>query len=207
MGGPSIACARAKAGWFLSPAKPAWGNPAFLPRRGPRPSKARVSWLEGHTLSFGRTISYWPLLEIIQKDAKIESDDPEAERWAKLASRVGGLFGAERSEILPYLATLLSISLPEDLAQKVRHLDGEAMGRQVYRATRLYFARLAKERPTVVVFEDVHWLDGSSAALLAHLLPLTREVPLLFLFAARPETDSPLTGLRELLVTRIRATA
>jgi class 3 adenylate cyclase/tetratricopeptide (TPR) repeat protein len=162
--------------------------------------QAKIPWLEGHTLSFGRTISYWPLLEIIQKDAKIESDDPEAERWTKLASRVGGLFGSERSEILPYLATLLSISLPEDLAQKVRYLDGEAMGRQVYRATRLYFARLARERPTVVVFEDVHWLDGSSAALLQHLLPLTREVPLLFLFAARPETDSPLTGLRELLL-------
>ena len=48
------------------------------------------------------------------------------------------------------------------------------MGHQLYRASRLYFTRLAQERPLVVVFEDVHWLDASSAALLEHLLPLDR---------------------------------
>ena len=51
----------------------------------------------------------------------------------------------------------------------------EAMGRQVYRSTRRLFARMAAERPTVVVVEDVHWLDGSSAALLEHLLALVDE--------------------------------
>ena len=70
-----------------------------------------LRWLEGHTLSFGRTISYWPLLEIIQQDAGIDSDDAESERWAKLAARVGALFGEERNEILPYLATLLNVCL------------------------------------------------------------------------------------------------
>ena len=72
------------------------------------------------------------------------------------------------------------------------------MGRQVYRATRLYFARLAEERPQVVVFEDVHWMDASSAALLEHLLPLIDELPLLFCCVSRPEPDSALTHLQEL---------
>ena len=36
----------------------------------------RMSWLEGRTLSFGRTISYWPLLEIIQQDAGIDERRP-----------------------------------------------------------------------------------------------------------------------------------
>ena len=31
-----------------------------------RAERERISWLEGHAPSFGRTISYWPLLEIIQ---------------------------------------------------------------------------------------------------------------------------------------------
>ena len=164
-----------------------------------RAQRERIAWLEGHALSFGRTISYWPLLEIIQTDAGIESDDSEGERWAKLAARVGALFGEERNEILPYLGTLLSIPVPEELAQKVRYLDGEAMGHQIYRATRLFFSRVARERPTVVVFEDVHWLDGSSAALLEHLLPLTLREPILFFLVSRPEADSALTRLRELV--------
>jgi class 3 adenylate cyclase/tetratricopeptide (TPR) repeat protein len=156
------------------------------------------SWLEGRTLSFGRTISYWPFFEIIQQDAGIDSDDGEAERWAKLAARVTALFGEQTPEVLPYLASLLSYPVPEEFAERVRHLDGEAMGRQVYRASRLYFGRLAEERPLVVVFEDVHWLDGSSAALLEHLLPLTEKVPLLLCCVARPETNTPLGALQAL---------
>ena len=163
-----------------------------------RAQKQGLSWLEGRTLSFGRTISYWPLLEIIQQDAGIDTSETEKERWAKLSARLTGLFKEQAAEILPYLATLLSLPVPENLAPKVRYLDGEAMGRQIYRATRLYFGRLAQERPIVVVFEDVHWLDGSSAALLEHLLPLTKESPILFWFVSRPEAESVLTRLQEL---------
>ena len=114
-----------------------------------------VGWLEGRTLSFGRSISYWPFLEIVQQDAGIDSDDGEAERWSKLTARLSGLLGDQAAEVLPYLATLLSVPLPEELAAKVGLLDGEAMGHQLYRASRLYFTCLAQERPLVVVFEDV----------------------------------------------------
>ena len=183
-----------KGGIVLLTGEAGLGKSRLVAEMRARAEQGGISWLEGHALSFGRTISYWPLLEIIQQDAGIESDDPESERWAKLAARVGSLFGDERNEILPYLATLLNISLPENLAQKVRYLDGEAMGRQVYRATRLHFARMASRRPTVVVFEDVHWLDGSTASLLEHLLPLTVDAPILYCLVARPETETALTG-------------
>ena len=157
-----------------------------------------VAWLQGHTLSFGRSTSYWPFLEILQQDAGIGTDDGEAERLAKLAARITALFHDQTPEVLPYLASMLSLPVPEELAERVNYVDSEAMGRQVYRASRLYFARLAQERPLVVIFEDVHWLDGSSAALLEHLLPLTAEVPLLICCVARPEVDSAITRLQEL---------
>ncbi len=190
---------RGEGGVLLITGEAGLGKSRLVAEARAEAEQERISWLEGHALSFGRTISYWPLLEIIQQDVGIESDDTERERWAKLAARVGALFGEERIEILPYLATLLSLSLPEELAPKVRYLDGEAMGRQIYRATRLYFARLAQKRPTVVVFEDVHWLDGSTATLLEHLLPLSGEVPILFCLVSRPETETALAGLRELV--------
>ena len=185
--------------WSWSAGKRVWVNPAWWPKRERGPEKDGISWLEGHALSFGRAISYWPLLEILQQDARIETDDPESERWAKLAARVGTLFGEERGEILPYLATLLNLALPEEFAHKTRYLDGEAMGRQVYRAARLYFARLAQRRPTVVVFEDIHWLDGSTALLIEHLLPLVNDVGILFCLVSRPEAETAYTRLRELL--------
>lgn len=151
-----------------------------------------LSWREGRALSFGQTLSYWPFLEIIQSDAGITVDDSETERWNKLQQRVSVLFPNEAAELLPYLATLLSLDVPGDLAERVKYLDGEAMGRQVFRTARRYFSCLAEERPLVVVFEDVHWLDQSSAALLEHLLPLVRDLPLLICCVGRPEPQSPM---------------
>ncbi len=75
------------------------------------------------------------------------------------------------------------------------------MGHQLYRASRLYFSRLAQEKPLVVAFEDLHWLDASSAALLEHLLPLIEELPLLVCCVARPEPDTALTQIEQLART------
>ena len=150
-----------------------------------------LTWLEGRTLSFGRAISYWPFLELLQAAAGIDSDDEEAERSEKLERLAARLFVEETANTLPYLATFLSLPVPEELQEKVRYLDGEAMGRQVFRTMRLFVSRLAKERPLVLVFEDVHWLDGSSVDLLEHLLPLSREAAVLFCLVGRPEVDSP----------------
>ncbi len=157
-----------------------------------------LTWLEGRTLSFGRAISYWPFLELVQAAAGIDSDDEEAERSEKLERMVARLFAEETPDILPYLATFLSLPVPEELEDKVRYLDGEAMGRQVFRTMRLFVTRLAQERPLVLVFEDVHWLDDSSVELLEHLLPLTTEVPVLFCLVGRPEPDSPMLRLQHL---------
>jgi len=155
-------------------------------------------WLEGRTLSFSQTISYWPFLEIIQADAGITAEDHEEQRWAKLERRICSLFPEEPAEILPYLATLLSLNVPKNLAERVKYLDGETMGRQVFRSTRRFFAQLAQERPLVLIFEDLHWLDHSSALLLEHLLPLVREGPLLICGVGRPDAETPSTRLQEI---------
>jgi class 3 adenylate cyclase/tetratricopeptide (TPR) repeat protein len=161
----------------------------------------QIACLEGRTLSFGRSISYWPFMEILAQDAGFDSDDDEAERWDKLESRVAALFGDETPEILPYLGSLVGLTVPTDYSEKVRYLDGESMGRQIYRVTRLYFAQIARERPLVLAFEDLHWMDASSAALLEHLLPLIDEQALLVCCLARPEMDTPLARIAELAET------
>ena len=157
-----------------------------------------LQWLEGRALSFSQSISYWPFREIIQADAGITAEDGEEKRWSKLARRVNALFPGDAAEILPYLATLLTLDVPGDLAERVKYLDGETMGRQVFRTARLFFARLAQERPLVLIFEDVHWSDHSSTLLLEHLLPLVREVPLLLCGVGRPDPETPIARLREI---------
>ena len=159
---------------------------------------AAIRWLEGRTLSFGQGISYWPFQEMLRRFAQIGEDDTEASAWEKLVASLRPLFGDASQEILPYLASLLTIAIPQQFSERVRHLDSEGLGRQIFLASRRFFERLAQAQPLVLVFEDIHWMDESSARLLEHLLPLTARVPLLLVGVSRPDWETPIGPLRAL---------
>jgi class 3 adenylate cyclase/tetratricopeptide (TPR) repeat protein len=152
-------------------------------------------WLEGHTLSFGRTISYWPFQEIVRHVAGGGDEENEDAVWQKLEAMTAGLFVESAGEVLPYLASLLGLEVREPYAERVKHLDGEAMGTQIFFTLRHFFERLARRQPLVLVFDDLHWIDDSSLGLLEHILPLVESVPLLVIVLSRPGS----TG-----VTRVR---
>ena len=106
------------------------------------------------------------------------------------------LFGDDSAEVLPYLASLLGLEVTGELAERVRYLDGAAMGAQILLSVRRLFERLARKGPVVLVIEDLHWIDESSTELIEHLLPLVREVPLLVVCVSRPDGEGPLERLR-----------
>jgi class 3 adenylate cyclase/tetratricopeptide (TPR) repeat protein len=161
-----------------------------------RESASHPRWLEGRTLSFGQTISYWPFQEILWQYAGISEEDSEATAWGKLEAKIDTLFSEETPEILPYLASLLSLEVREEYTGRVQYLDSEAMGHQIYFAARRFFERLAQAQPLVLVFEDLHWADESSALLLEHLLALVERVPLLICGLSRPYRDAPAARLQ-----------
>ena len=155
-------------------------------------------WLEGHPLSRGQTVGHWQFREILRRDAGIGDNDGSDESIRKLERRVRMFLPEAVEDVLPYLATLLAVDVRGDLAQRVRYLDAEALKHQVFRATRRWFERLAREQPLVLVFEDWHWADESSEELLEHLLDLVASVPLLLVCVCRPGADTPAARLRNL---------
>jgi class 3 adenylate cyclase/tetratricopeptide (TPR) repeat protein len=150
-----------------------------------------VLWLEGRSLSISRAIGYWPFLEMLRMWAGLSQEDDERSAYAKLRDAVTATLGTETDSVLPYLATLLDLPVPDDLVDRIRYLDAEATGRQVFRSFRLFIEAIARERPLVLVLEDWHWADTSSVALARHLVPLVTQVPLLLCFAARPDSAAP----------------
>jgi class 3 adenylate cyclase/tetratricopeptide (TPR) repeat protein len=158
----------------------------------------QVTWLEGHTISFGQTISYWPFQEILRSYAGINEEDDETAAWHKLESTITELFQGETAEIIPYLASQLAIKVSDDYSERVKYLDGEGMGRQVYRASWRFFQQLAEQEPLLLIFEDLHWMDASSAGLLEHLMTLVGRVPLLICTLSRPDPETPATRLLEI---------
>ncbi len=155
-------------------------------------------WIEGRSLSFSQTITYWPFIDILKRAAGINEQDSEEASWAKLEARVLAVVPERTEEILPYLGTILGLRSTGERFEWIRHLEAEAMRRQVYRSVRVFFERLTHERPLVLVFEDLHWADDSSVGLLEHLFSLVREVPLLLIITARPEVRAPADHMRDL---------
>jgi ABC-type oligopeptide transport system substrate-binding subunit/class 3 adenylate cyclase len=150
-----------------------------------------VHWLEGRALSYGQSLSFWTITQLIQADLGLVDGDPEPRIRAALKRRTNALFGAQSAEALPYLAKLLGVRLDDDLEERLRLLDGETLKRQTLLSISRYFEQLAREKPTVLVFEDLHWADPSSIQALQQLLALTDRAPILLLLLFRLERDLP----------------
>ena len=157
-----------------------------------------LTWLEGRSLSFGQKVGYWPFQEIVRGFVHITEEDSEAVAWNKLAQRVQALFPDQVAEILPYLASLLALNVRPEYEERVKYLDGEAMGRQIFLTMRRFFVRLAQDQPLILLFEDIHWADEASVALLEHVLPLVEREPLLIGLVSRPDPDCPAARIQAL---------
>lgn len=159
---------------------------------------SKVLWLDGRAISYSQLLSYWPFLEILKSYLGITEDDDEVASWTKLVKQVVALFPEQVGEILPYLATLLSLQVKGELERRVKYLSGDAMGRQISLASRRFFERVAKDCPLVLAFHDVHWIDQSSVELIEHLLPLINTVPLLICCVSRPVPQSQSARLHKI---------
>jgi class 3 adenylate cyclase/tetratricopeptide (TPR) repeat protein len=177
-------------------AEPGVGKSRLIAEARRRSGSEHVLWLEGRALSFGRHLSYWPFIEILKECFGIENGDAEAEAWRKLERAARELFDARAPEIVPYLATVLSLEMTGEYEQRVKFLDAQALGSQVFSSMRELFEKLARRRPMLLVMEDWHWVDHSSVALCEHLLPLAGSLGLTFWFVTRAEPDEPAARIR-----------
>ena len=152
-----------------------------------QPGSETVRWLEGRGLSFGRSLSYWPFIEILKNLFDIGDDDADELGWRKLQDGLRAVLGAQGADLLPYVATVLALPLDAELQERVKYLDGPGLKRQVFLCMRQLFERLAEREPLLLLLEDWHWADQSSIELADHLLPLSQELALLVCMVSRLE--------------------
>jgi serine/threonine protein kinase/tetratricopeptide (TPR) repeat protein len=97
----------------------------------------------------------------------------------------------EPSEVLPYLAPILSLVLDE--RYQVPDLGPQRLKRKIQESLLSVFLGSAVESPRVLLVEDLHWLDPSTLELLGLLLEEVESTPLLMVLTTRPEFEIPWT--------------
>lgn len=156
-----------------------------------------MRWLQVRCLSFTETVSYRPFRELVRQLVGIQPDAEATQAFEVLSQALTQSLPAEEAiDSLPYLANFLKLPLDETLAQKVRYLDGEALRQHTFIAIRTLLMAQARVRPFIIWFDNIHWMDNASLDLLAFLLPLVEQLPLLFLLLFRPDREKGSWQLR-----------
>ena len=121
--------------------------------------------LEASSVSYGKATSYLPVIDLLKGYFKIGDRDDHREMRAKVLGRVLGLDRA-LEPLLPPLLALLDVPV-EDAAWQ--HLDPPQRRQRTLDAVKRLLLRESQVQPLLVVFEDLHWIDGETQALVDSL--------------------------------------
>jgi len=91
---------------------------------------------------------------------------------------------------MPYWRQLLSMRLDSQETAAVGAVTGEDFRNRLFAVLERLLLALAKQKPVVVVLEDLHWADHSSLELLDHLVRLITQAPIAFVLLSRPKQES-----------------
>src|SRR6266851_979841 len=139
--------------------------------------------LETVSVSHGKASAYLPVIDLLRNYFDITAGDDERKRREKVTGRVVAL---DRSleDTLPYLFSLLGIVEGDDpLAQ----MDGQIKKRRTLEAIKRILLRESLNQPLMVIFEDLHWIDGETQELLNLLADSIGTAKILLLVNYRPE--------------------
>jgi predicted ATPase/class 3 adenylate cyclase len=139
--------------------------------------------LESASVSYGKATPYFPVIELLKHYAQVEDSDDVRTRRAKVTGQVLTLDDALQ-DTLPALLSLLE-ALPED--SPFRTLDPPQRRQRTLAALKRLLLRETQVQPLLLVFEDLHWIDTETQALLDSLVDSLPTAPLLLLVNYRPE--------------------
>jgi class 3 adenylate cyclase/tetratricopeptide (TPR) repeat protein len=141
--------------------------------------------LESASVSYGKATPYFPVLDLLKRYCHVEDSDDTRTIQAKVTGQVLTL-DATLQEMLPALLALLDV-LPED--SPFLKLDPAPRRRRTIEALRRVLLRESQLQPLLLVFEDLHWIDSETQALLDSLVESLSTTRLLLLVNYRPEYE------------------
>jgi class 3 adenylate cyclase len=139
--------------------------------------------LESASVSYGKATPYFPVIDLLKHYAHVEEqDDPRTVR-AKVTGQILTL-DETLQDTLPALLSLVD-ALPAD--SPFGQLDPPQRRRRTLAALTRVLLRESQMQPLLLVFEDLHWIDSETQALLDSLVESLPTACILLLVNYRPE--------------------
>lgn len=158
---------------------------------GPTDGSPGLRWVEARCLSYSAGAPHALSAALLRALLGVADEAAPQATSQALHGVLDSLPALRAEDVYPFLGHLLNLPLDEAAAARVQFLAGPALMARYGEALRALLGSLARQQPLVVAADDLHWADPSSVDLLLHLLPAAAQSPLLFLFLARAERETP----------------
>ena len=139
--------------------------------------------LESASVSYGKATPYFPVLDLLRRYGHVDDGDDLRTIRAKVTGQVLTL-DETLQEAIPALLALLD-ALPDDSPFLL--LDPPQRRQRTLAALKRVLLRESQVQPLLLVFEDLHWIDAETQALLDSLVESLPTARLLLLVNYRPE--------------------
>jgi len=142
-------------------------------------------WLQlpSHSVSYGKATAYLPVIDLLKGYFQIEPQDDIRRRREKVTGKLLTLDRALEA-MLPAVLALLEVPVED---QQWQAFDPPQRRQRTLEALKHLLLRESQVQPLLVVFEDLHWIDAETQALLDSLVESLPTARLLLLVNYRPE--------------------
>jgi hypothetical protein len=142
-----------------------------------------IAVYEAHCPAHGKALALLPIRELLRNAFGVAARDPDRVARDAIAGRLLVLDEAFRAA-LPLVFDFLGVPDP---AHPAPQIDPDARHRQLCSFLRRLVHAWSEREPTVVVIDDLHWIDEGSDTLLAELVEAVAGTRTLLLVNFRPE--------------------
>ncbi|MBI3249606.1 MAG: AAA family ATPase [Deltaproteobacteria bacterium] len=139
--------------------------------------------LQAFSVSHGKATAYLPVIELLKSYFDVQAQDDERKRREKVGGKVL-MLDRSLEDTLPYLFALLGI---EEQPSPLQQMDPQIRRRRTFEALKKLFLRESLNQPVILIFEDLHWIDGETQGFLDVLSESVASAKLLLLTNYRPE--------------------
>jgi class 3 adenylate cyclase/predicted ATPase len=159
---------------------------------------ARIEWRGS---SYHQQSALYPVIAHLHRLLQWREDGTPQEKLHTLETTLAAS-GLALPEVVPLLAALLSLALPEHYPALT--LTPQRQRQKTLEVLLTWFSAEARRQPVLVIVEDLHWIDPSTLELLSLLIDQGASARLCLVLTARPEFRPPWPMVAHLTALTLR---
>ncbi len=128
-----------------------------------RRTRGRAAWLQGSAVSFGGSLPFHPLIDLLKHAFSIQPSDSDAVIGDRI-DKTTAAFGEAFRPSVRFLRSLMSIDAGDS---SLGQLDPKLRRAGIFEAIGRFLHASSEARPLIVVLEDLHWMDQATGEFLA----------------------------------------